>query len=142
MAVRVRRAQACDPRTVGDQRRISDARWVHRLLEGHAHPTNRVIDRREPMRDAPPRTLPPLDPAILERRVFPALKAAIRSGYFTLEVTGQDLPPRAGPVVYVSNHSGWFMLDTLVIGLAIWQALGPTRFPYMFGHDVLLRLPV
>ena len=81
------------------------------------------------------------DVAVWDRRLFSALRAALRVGYFSLEVIGAEHVPRSGPVVYVGNHGGWFALDALVFALAVHDHVGPDRIPYAVVEDVLVRAP-
>ncbi|WP_437945479.1 1-acyl-sn-glycerol-3-phosphate acyltransferase [Sorangium sp. So ce296] len=74
--------------------------------------------------------------------VFPALRALIKAGYFSLSVEGLEHVPRGGPVVYVSNHAGWFTIDTLFGGLTFADHVGIDRMPWAAVQDQLLALPM
>ena len=77
----------------------------------------------------------------LVRRLFAAVRALIRVGYFSFEVEGVEGLPRAGPVVYAQNHSGWFPLDAFFLTFAIAEAQGLARAPYFATVDAALETP-
>jgi len=79
------------------------------------------------------------DPVV--RRLFAAVRALIRIGYFSFEVEGVEHLPREGPVVYAQNHSGWFPLDAFFLTFAIAEAQGLERAPYFATVDAALETP-
>jgi 1-acyl-sn-glycerol-3-phosphate acyltransferase len=85
--------------------------------------------------------LPRRDLTIWTENVFPALRALIQSGYFSLSVEGAERVPRTGPVIFVPNHAGWFTLDTLVGALALADHVGLDRLPWAAVQDELLLTP-
>ncbi len=86
-------------------------------------------------------SVPARDVSVWSSRIFPVLRASIRTGYFSLEVIGAENVPRAGQVVYVGNHSGWFAVDALVFALAVHDHVHPSRVPFAVVQDILLRAP-
>lgn len=84
----------------------------------------------------------PIDLELWERRIFPAIRALIRFGYFSFDVEGLEHVPREGPVVFAQNHAGWFALDALVLTLAVVEAVGPKRIPRFATQDAVFDTPV
>jgi 1-acyl-sn-glycerol-3-phosphate acyltransferase len=78
----------------------------------------------------------------LVRHVGSAIKAVVRTGYFSLEVEGAQHIPREGPVVYAQNHAGWFALDTIMLGSVVGDAVGIPRTPYFAADEAALAAPV
>src|SRR5947209_6886776 len=74
--------------------------------------------------------------------VFPAFRAAIRTGYLPLEIAGAENIPVREPVIYAANHSSWLALDGLLLLYAISQFVDREYCPYGIIHDVLLKLPL
>jgi 1-acyl-sn-glycerol-3-phosphate acyltransferase len=85
---------------------------------------------------------PQRDIAFMLTKVVPALRALIRTGYFSLSVEGAEHIPRQGPVVYVGNHAGWFTLDAFFCGLALADSVGIDRTPWWAVQDQLLKAPL
>lgn len=92
--------------------------------------------------DASDREMPVRDLAAVERRLFRPLRFLLKQGCFRLEVKNLDLVPLEGPIVFVSNHSGWLPLDALMLSLVIHDRLGPAHLPYFAVHKLLLQLPL
>jgi 1-acyl-sn-glycerol-3-phosphate acyltransferase len=84
----------------------------------------------------PPRTLKALTQA-----VFPALRALIDAGYFSLSVEGIENVPRSGPIIYAANHAGWFTIDSLFAGLVVAEHLGLEHVPWAAGQDQIFQIP-
>ncbi|WP_437615717.1 lysophospholipid acyltransferase family protein [Sorangium sp. So ce834] len=85
--------------------------------------------------------MPRRDLAIWTGQVFPALRALLRWGYFSIDVEGAEHVPRSGPVIYAPNHAGWFTLDTLVGALVMAEQFGLERLPWAAVQDELLKTP-
>lgn len=85
--------------------------------------------------------LPRRDLALWTDRVFPALRALLQWGYFSIDVEGVEHVPRSGPVIYAPNHAGWFTLDTLVGALVMADQFGLERLPWAAVQDELLKTP-
>jgi 1-acyl-sn-glycerol-3-phosphate acyltransferase len=85
--------------------------------------------------------LPPRDATVWRDRIAPALRGLLGTGYFSLAVEGLEHVPRSGPVVYAANHSGWVTVDSFVLGLVLWEALGVERLPYAMVQDEFFHLP-
>lgn len=81
------------------------------------------------------------DPKFIENTMFPFLRKIIASGYLTLDVKGAENVPCSGPIIYASNHSGWFAFDACLIALAIRDHVDPSRVPYPIVHDFLFKVP-
>lgn len=77
----------------------------------------------------------------LTKTVFPALRALIQSGYFSLDVEGAEHVPRSGPVIYAANHAGWFTLDTIFGALVVADHVGLDRLPWPAGQDQMFKIP-
>jgi 1-acyl-sn-glycerol-3-phosphate acyltransferase len=88
------------------------------------------------------RPSPVFDHDLLLRKLFPAARAAIALGYFTLDVTGLEHVPRSGRVVYAQNHAGWFPFDAFFMMYALHEAFGPERLPFFATHEAALGAPL
>lgn len=84
---------------------------------------------------------PKLDRDFLRRSLAPVARSLLRTGYFSLEVEGLEHVPPGGPIVYASNHAGWFALDAFVLGLAVEEAFGAERSPFFAAADAALAIP-
>ncbi|WP_394833702.1 1-acyl-sn-glycerol-3-phosphate acyltransferase [Pendulispora rubella] len=78
---------------------------------------------------------------MMTKRVFPPLRALLRTGYISLSVEGAEHVPRSGPAIYVGNHAGWFTMDTFLGAIALADNVGIDRLPWGAVQDELLRLP-
>jgi len=87
-------------------------------------------------------TPPHRDLSVWTKHVFPLLRRAIGTGYFSLETKGLENIPKKGQVIYVLNHSGWFTLDSFFFAYALTQAIPAQRIPYAIVHDLVLKFPL
>ncbi|WP_437626802.1 lysophospholipid acyltransferase family protein [Sorangium sp. So ce1151] len=95
-----------------------------------------------PAREAPALgPMPRRDPSLWTETVLPGLRALLRCGYFSLDVTGAEHVPRRGPVIFVPNHAGWFTLDSFLAILAMVERFGIERLPWSAVQDELLKTP-
>ncbi|HTP28750.1 MAG TPA: 1-acyl-sn-glycerol-3-phosphate acyltransferase [Anaeromyxobacteraceae bacterium] len=78
----------------------------------------------------------------LAGQVASILKTLIRFRYFSFEMEGTENLPKRGPVIYTQNHAGWLALDTVFVGFAVAEVLGPARIPYYAAHQAALTAPV
>jgi 1-acyl-sn-glycerol-3-phosphate acyltransferase len=77
----------------------------------------------------------------MTQAVFPALRALIEAGYFSLSVEGIENIPRSGPVIYAGNHAGWFTIDSLFAGLVVAEHIGLDHIPWAAGQDQIFQIP-
>lgn len=61
--------------------------------------------------------------------------------YCRLTIAGLENVPPKTPHVFVSNHGGWFTLDSVFIGYCLAKRVGVERLPVSFAADALLKLP-
>jgi 1-acyl-sn-glycerol-3-phosphate acyltransferase len=85
--------------------------------------------------------LPQRNLETLTKTVFPALRALIDAGYFSLDVEGAAHVPRSGPVIYAANHAGWFTMDTIFGALVVADHVGLDRLPWPAGQDQMFKIP-
>ncbi|WP_394844173.1 1-acyl-sn-glycerol-3-phosphate acyltransferase [Pendulispora brunnea] len=78
---------------------------------------------------------------MMTKRVFPPLRALLRTGYLSLSVEGVEHVPRSGPAIYVGNHAGWFTMDTFLGAIALADNVGLDRLPWGAVQDELLHVP-
>ncbi|MDB9786969.1 1-acyl-sn-glycerol-3-phosphate acyltransferase [Bacteriovoracaceae bacterium] len=78
-------------------------------------------------------------------KTFPLIGNLIKLGYFDLNIEGFHHIPKTNKrkIIYVSNHSGWFALDALMIAMAldVNNLFNRDLAPYTVIQEVLLQFP-
>jgi 1-acyl-sn-glycerol-3-phosphate acyltransferase len=85
---------------------------------------------------------PVIDRDFLVHTLFPLTRRLIQLGYYTSEVEGLEHVPRSGPVVFASNHAGWFPFDAFYLTFVISEAFGLKRAPFFATIDSAIQAPV
>ncbi len=75
-------------------------------------------------------------------KIFPVVECLLEQKYLTLEMEDSDLIPKKGPVVFASNHAGWFTLDSLMFNFAVFHTSSIEQMPYAVVEDALFRVPI
>jgi 1-acyl-sn-glycerol-3-phosphate acyltransferase len=82
------------------------------------------------------------DNRLWREKIFPAMRALGKVGYFPFTVQGQENVPRGEPLLFVDNHSGWFPMDAFFVNLAIHDHVSPDLVPFTATLDSALAAPV
>ncbi|HET9594197.1 MAG TPA: 1-acyl-sn-glycerol-3-phosphate acyltransferase, partial [Anaeromyxobacteraceae bacterium] len=93
-----------------------------------------------------PAARPPHD-AVIDRdllvdTLFPLTRRLIQLGYYTSDVEGLEHVPTQGPVVFASNHAGWFPFDAFYLTFVVSEAFGLRRAPFFATHEAAVGAPI